>query len=406
MQIKPFTAWLAQPDLADKVAAVPYDVVDTAEAQALAANNALSFLHVSRAEIDMPSHTSPYSDAVYALGRDTLLRFQKEGTLICETAPELYLYRQTMGHHVQRGVVACCSTVDYERHVIKTHEKTRPDKEDDRTRHIKAHNAQSGPVFLVYRDTAAIDALVRETEEETPLFDFVASDGIGHTGWRFDDPQAVAAAFGSVPVAYIADGHHRAAAAARVARERRVANPAHTGAEEYNWFLGVLFPASQVQILPYNRLVRDLNGQSVETFMRAVRARFTVRETTAQQPAAPGSVCMFLAAKWHELRWTPQTDATPEGRLDVTVLQDRLLGPVLGIDDPRTSKRIEFVGGIRGVAELEKRVNSGEHAVAFSMHATTVSQMMDIADTGGIMPPKSTWFEPKLRDGLFVHTLD
>jgi uncharacterized protein (DUF1015 family) len=311
-----------------------------------------------------------------------------------------------MGRHVQRGIVACCSTVDYERHTIKTHEKTRPDKEDDRTRHIKVHNAQSGPVFLVYRDSAAVNRLVRKTERQAPIFDFTASDGIGHAGWRFAAPEPVAAAFASVPAAYIADGHHRAAAAVRVARERRTSNPAHTGTEEYNWFLGVLFPASQVRILPYNRLVKDLRGQSPDAFLRTVRARFAVREGAAAEPAAPGSAAMFLDGKWYGVSWTVPPGTAPEGRLDVTVLQERLLGPVLGIDDPRTSKRIEFVGGIRGAAELEKRVRSGEHAVAFSMYPTTVEQMMDIADAGGIMPPKSTWFEPKLRDGLFIHTLD
>lgn len=406
MQIKPFQSWCARPDLAAQVAAVPYDVVDTQEAGTLAAGNPLSFLHVSRAEIDMPAGINPYSDAVYNQGRDTLLRFRQDGTLIHENTPQLYLYRQTMGSHVQRGIVACCSTVDYERHVIKTHEKTRQDKEDDRTRHIKTHNAQSGPVFLVYRDNTALQTLVREAERLTPLFDFTAPDGVGHAGWRFTDPAAVSAAFRSVPVAYIADGHHRAAAAARVARERRAANPAHTGQEDYDWFLGVLFPATEVQILPYNRLVQDLNGQSPETFLRSVRARFTVRTASKASPAAPGSICMFLAGTWYELDWTLPPNTPPEGRLDVSVLQERLLGPILGIDDPRTSKRIEFVGGIRGTAELEQRVNSGRHAVAFSMHPTTVSQMMEIADTGGIMPPKSTWFEPKLRDGLFIHTLD
>jgi uncharacterized protein (DUF1015 family) len=406
MQIRPFQAWCARPDLAAQVAAVPYDVVDTDEARALAAGNPLSFLHVSRAEIDMPAGINPYSDAVYTQGHDVLQKFKQDGTLIHEQAHQLYLYRQTMGQHVQRGIVACCSTVDYERQIIKTHEKTRQDKEDDRTRHIKAHHAQSGPVFLIYRDSAAIQALVRETERQPPLFDFVAPDGIGHAGWRFAAPAAVSAAFRSVPAAYIADGHHRAAAAVRVARERRAANPAHSGEEDYDWFLGVLFPASEVQILPYNRLVRDLNGQSPDTFLRAVRARFTVRSTQKASPAAPGTVCMFLAGAWHELSWTLPPGTSPEGRLDVSVLQERLLDPILGIADPRTSKRIEFVGGIRGTAELEQRVASGRHAVAFSMHPTTASQMMEIADVGGIMPPKSTWFEPKLRDGLFVHTLD
>lgn len=406
MNIRPFQALRSRPDLAANVAAVPYDVVDTREARLLANNNPYSFLHVSRAEIDMPDDTDPYSDAVYARGRDVLQRFQQEGVLLREPVPRLYLYRQTMGAHIQRGIVACCSTLDYENHVIKTHEKTRQDKEDDRTRHIKVHNAQSGPVFLVYRDSAAIDKIVAGIEATAPLFDFAAPDGIRHAGWICPDAAAITAAFASIPAAYIADGHHRAAAATRVARERRAANPAHTGNEEYNGFLGVLFPASQVQILPYNRLVKDLNGRTPSAFLAEVASGFKVAKATTPRPAAPGSACMYLAGSWHTLSWTVPPHATPEERLDVTVLQDRLLAPILGIDDPRTSKRIEFVGGIRGTAELEQRVDKGKAAVAFSMHPTTVGQMMDIADTGGIMPPKSTWFEPKLRDGLFTHTLD
>lgn len=406
MQIKAFNAWCARPDLAAQVAAVPYDVVDTAEAMTLAAGNPYSFLHVSRAEIDMTPGIDPYSSDVYQQGRRTLTRFQAEGILRQEATPGLFLYRQTMGTHVQRGVVACCSTVEYEQKIIKIHEKTRQDKEDDRTRHINTLNAQSGPVFLLYRDHPEVTALVEDTERETPLFNFTADDGISHAGWKLNAPDSVIRAFAHVTKAYIADGHHRAASAVRVARERRSLNPNQTGQESYNWFLGVLFPASQMQILAYNRLVKDLNGLSSSAFLDAVRARFTVKPARVSRPAAPGSVCMYLEGHWHELGWTLPADTPPQGRLDVTVLQERLLGPVLGIDDPRTSKRIEFVGGIRGTGELEKRVMSGSHAVAFSMHPTTVDQLMDIADAGGIMPPKSTWFEPKLRDGLFTHVLD
>ena len=404
MQIRPFKACYARPDRASKIAAVPYDVVDTEEAMALAAGNPLSFLHVSRAEIDMPAGTDPYSDAVYERGRDTLSRFEKEGTLLREERPQLYLYRQKMGAHVQQGIVACCSTLDYDNQVIKTHEKTRQDKEDDRTRHIRTHNAQSGPVFLVYRDNTRLAELARAAAQQAPLFDFVAPDGVGHTGWRFADPHAVSRAFDAVPAAYIADGHHRAAAAARVARERRAGDPIAAADAESNWFMAVLFPASAVQILPYNRCVKDLNGLSSDAFMDEVRKRFTVRPAASAVPAAPMSACMFIGGTWYEVVWTVPADATPEARLDVTVLQERLLGPVLGIADPRTSKRIEFIGGIRGTVELERRVKAGA-AVAFSMYPTTVEQVLAIADTGGIMPPKSTWFEPKLRDGLFVHTL-
>jgi uncharacterized protein (DUF1015 family) len=406
MKIKAFKAWCARPDIASQVASVPYDVVNTSEAKALAADNPHSFLHVSRAEIDMAAGVDPYSADVYIQGRTTLLRFQKDGVLKQESTPQLFLYRQTMGRHVQRGIVACCSTLEYEAKIIKIHEKTRPDKEDDRTRHITTLNAQSGPVFLLYRDDPALDKLVCEAEQKTPLFNFASDDGIAHAGWTFAAPDAVINAFSRVPVAYIADGHHRAASALRVARERRALNPNQTGNESYNWFLGVLFPASQMQILAYNRLVKDLNGLTPAGFLDAVRKRFTVKPAASPNPAAPGSVCMLLAGSWHELGWTLPADTPPEGRLDVAVLQDRLLSPLLGISDPRTSKRIEFVGGIRGTAELEKRVASGDYAVAFSMHPTTVEQLMEIADVGGIMPPKSTWFEPKLRDGLFTHVLD
>lgn len=406
MKIKAFKAWCARPDLAEKIASVPYDVVDTPEATALAAGNPFSFLHVSRAEIDMAPGVNPYSDAVYRKGHETLVRFQKEGILHQEASPQLFVYRQTMGKHVQRGIVACCSTVEYENKIIRIHEKTRQDKEDDRTRHIKMLNAQSGPVFLLYRDNAGLNALVREAEAGTPLFDFVSPDGIAHAGWKFANPSTIERGFLDVPVAYIADGHHRAASAVRVARERRTANPSQTGDESYNWFLGVLFPASQMLILAYNRLVKDLNGRTPQAFLEAVRSRFTVKPASSPVPAMPGTVCMLLDGVWHELNWSLPANTPPEGRLDVAVLQEKLLAPLLGIDDPRTSKRIEFVGGIRGTKELQKRVASGEHQVAFSMHPTTVEQLMDIADVGGIMPPKSTWFEPKLRDGLFTHCLD
>ncbi len=405
MRIQPFQSWGARPEIAAAVASVPYDVVDTEEAAALAAGNDRSFLHVTRAEIDMPRDADPYSDAVYARGRAALEGFMRDGTLVHETAPALFLYRQVMGKHTQRGFVATVSTLDYEEKIIKTHEKTRQDKEDDRTRHVNRLNAQTGPVFLVYRDTPELASVIARTEATPPAFDFTAADGIRHTGWRLADPAAVVAAFGRVPAAYIADGHHRAASAVRVARERRAANPRHTGSEPYDWFLGVLFPASEVQILPYNRCVKDLNGLTPAALLAAAARAFVVKPAASPRPAAPGRISMYLAGAWHELSWSLPATATPEERLDVSVLQNRLLAPVLGIDDPRTSKRIEFVGGIRGVEELERRVRDGKSAVAFSMHPTTVDQMMAIADAGGIMPPKSTWFEPKLRDGLFVHVL-
>jgi uncharacterized protein (DUF1015 family) len=287
--------------------------------------------------------------------------------------------------------------------IIKKHEKTRRDKEDDRTRLIGTLSADTGPVFLTYRDSQAIDALAAQAQKDAPLYDFTAPDGIQHTVWRVADSSFVEK-FRSVPVAYVADGHHRTASAVRVGRERREKNPDHTGNEEYNWFLAVLFPASQLQILPYNRAVKDLNGLSKADFLEAVGRAFTVTPNANDTPARPGEIRMYLDGAWHGLTWQPGVDADPISQLDVTGLQDRLLAPILGIDDPRTSKRIDFIGGIRGPGELVKAVDSGKSAVAFSMYPTTVEQLMAIADANQIMPPKSTWFEPKLRSGLFIHT--
>jgi uncharacterized protein (DUF1015 family) len=361
---------------------------------------------VDRAEIDLPPETDLYSDAVYAKARENFLKLQEDGALIREPEPCVYLYQQRMGDHTQTGFVCVSHIEDYENGLIKKHEKTRPDKENDRTRLIDTISANTGPVFLTYRDDAAIDALVARHLAEAPLFDFNAPDGIRHTLWRIAGGEDLVAAFRDVPVSYVADGHHRTASAARVGRERREANPAHTGEENYNWFLTVLFPGSQLKILAYNRAVHDLNGLSPEEFLAAVKKRFEVTEDADPTPDRPGKVSMFLGGKWIGLSWTPDPDADPVGRLDVSVLQDRLLAPLLGIDDPRSSKRIDFVGGIRGTKELERRVADGRAAVAFSMYPTTVDQLMDIADANQIMPPKSTWFEPKLRSGLFVHTLD
>lgn len=407
MRIKAFQALRPTVEAAKQVAAVPYDVVDTAEAKVLAEGNPLSFLHVSRPEIDLPPDTDIHSDAVYAQGRKALDALFQAGTLLREGKDSLYLYRQTMGEHRQTGLVATCHVGDYEGNIIRKHEKTRKDKEDDRTRHCLELNANTGPVFLTYRDEAQIDALAEAITATPPLYDFTADDGIHHTVWRVaDDLDRWVSAFAKVPLAYIADGHHRAAASARAGRERRLANPAHDGTEEYNWFLAVLFPASQLKILPYNRCVADLNGLSVEAFLKQVRDRFRVAEVP-DGTVSEGCRCrMYLAGKWYELAWDAPSDGDPVKALDVSVLQDSLLSPVLGIDDPRTNERISFVGGIRGVRELSRRVDSGRDAVAFSMFPVTVGQMMAIADAGAIMPPKSTWFEPKLRSGLLVHTLD
>ncbi|MHA3775103.1 DUF1015 domain-containing protein [Verrucomicrobiota bacterium sgz303538] len=405
LRIKAFQGLRPAPAKAHEVACVPYDVVDRDEAAALSVGKPSSLLHVDRAEIDLPPDTDPYSDTVYAKARENFLNLQQSGALIREAAPVLYLYQQRMGNHVQTGLVAVCHIEDYERDIIKKHEKTRKDKEDDRTRLIGTLSADTGPVFLTYRDQADINSLAEQwTQRSTPLYDFVAPDGIEHTVWRVDDTEPFVELFSQIPVAYVADGHHRTASAVRVGRERREANPNHNGTEEYNWFLAVLFPASQLQILPYNRAVKDLNGHTKDSFLKAVGSVFRLQPNGAPNPSEPGQIRMYLDGQWYDLSWQYATDADPISRLDVTGLQERLLAPILGIDDPRTSKRIDFIGGIRGTNELVKLVDSGKAAVAFSMYPTTVQQLMDIADADQIMPPKSTWFEPKLRSGLFVHT--
>lgn len=403
MRIRPFQGLVPTVVHAPEVACVPYDVVNAAEAAALAAGKPYSLLHVDRAEIDLPPGTDPYSAAVYARARENLAALQRDGVLGRETEPCLYVYQQQMGAHVQRGLVAGCHVDDYDAGLIKKHEKTRQDKEDDRTRLIDTLSADTGPVFLTYRDTPAVTALVDAKTQEAPRHDFTAPDGVRHTVWRIAGGAAWVGAFGGVPATYIADGHHRAASAARVARLRRERNPQHTGAEDYNWFLCVLFPASELKILPYNRTVASLNGHSPEEFLAQVKATFGLVENAPPAPAAVGQVSMYLGGKWYGLHCTAAADADPVARLDVSVLQDKLLAPVLGIEDVRTSKRIDFVGGIRGTAELVKRVDA-EGGVAFSLYPVTLDQLMDIADAGQIMPPKSTWFEPKLRSGLFIHT--
>jgi len=403
MRIRAFQGLVPQPAVASEVACVPYDVVNTTEAAALAAGKPRSLLHVDRAEIDLPAKTDPYSAEVYAKANENFLKLQRDGVLGREAGPSLYVYQQQMGQHRQRGLVAVCNVEDYDAELIKKHEKTRKDKEDDRTRLIDTVSANTGPVFLTYRDEAAVTALVNAKTQEKPLHDFTAPDGIQHTVWRVAGGEEWIKAFCKVPVTYIADGHHRAASAARVARLGRERNPKHTGLEDYNWFLCVLFPASELKILPYNRIVIDLNGHTSADLLAQVKAKFGLTENAVPTPTAIGDVSMYLGGKWYGLKCRADANADPVSRLDVSVLQDKLLAPLLGIDDPRTSKRVDFVGGIRGTAELTKRVDA-DGGVAFSMYPTTVAQLMEIADAGQIMPPKSTWFEPKLRSGFFVHT--
>lgn len=410
MRIRTFQGLVPAPQFAAEVAAVPYDVVNREEAAALAQGKPNSLLHVDRAEIDLPAEVDPYAAEVYAKARETFLRMQAEGVLTREPVPTMYLYKQTIDGHSQTGLVTVCHTEDYEHDIIKKHEKTRQDKEDDRTRLVGTLDANTGPIFLTYRERSSISTLTDAfMGAEQPVYDIAAPDGVRHQVWRLT-PELCAkltALFDAeVPCAYVADGHHRAASAFRVSKLRREANANHNGAENYNWFLSVLFPGNELKILPYNRAVKDLNGADREVFLTKVASIFTLTPTTLKSPTRPGQCCMYLQGQWYELTWSPAADASPIDQLDVSILQDRLLKPVLGIDDPRTSKRIDFIGGIRGTAELEKLVNGGEHVVAFSMYPTTVDQLMAISDAGQIMPPKSTWFEPKLRSGLFIHTLE
>ena len=367
LRIKAFQGLRPAPSLVTEVACVPYDVVNREESAALAAGKPHSLLHVDRAEIDLPPDTDPYSDHVYTKALENFLALQKNGALIRESEPCIYLYQQRMGLHVQTGLAAVCHIEDYEQDIIKKHEKTRRDKEDDRTRLIGTLNADTGPVFLTYRDDEKITALVAEVQKSAPLYDLTAPDGIQHTVWRIAGGAAFVELFKNVPCSYVADGHHRTASAARVGKERREENPAHTGAEEYNWFLAVLFPASQLKILPYNRAVHDLNGHSKADFLAAVGAAFLLKPNGSATPARPGEIRMYLDGEWYDLAWQPAADADPISQLDVTALQERLLAPLLGIDDPRTSKRIDFIGGVRGTGELVQLVDSGKAAVAFSM---------------------------------------
>ena len=395
MNIRPFAAVRPNERDAAAVAAVPYDVVSTAEAKALVQGNPKSFLHVSRPEIDLADGSDGSSPAAYAQARKALDALVANGTLVRDAVPRFYAYRQTMGDHAQTGIVATFDTKDYLSGILKQHEKTRTDKEDDRTRHIEVLGAHTGPAFLTYRDDRAIDEIVMMACRNAPLYDFVAADGVGHTVWEIasgvncmaDELQEL---FARIPVAYIADGHHRSAAAARYAK-------AHNFEGESRWFLGVIFPASQLNVLPYNRLVRDLNGLSDYEFLSAVSQSFTIGQKGSR------NCRMYFRGQWTDLSWTIPANADVVSALDVSYLQDRLLAPILGIADPRPDARISFMGGIRGDAALAAQVDSGAATVAFAMEPVTVDEMMAIADAGAIMPPKSTWFEPKLRSGLFVH---
>jgi uncharacterized protein (DUF1015 family) len=403
-QIKPFAALRPRPDWAASICELPYDVMSSAEARDVAKGNPRSFLHVSKPEIDLPATVDIYDPQVYAKGRENFKRLQAEGALRQDPQPFFYLYRQIMGKHSQTGLVAAASCQDYRNGIIKKHEFTRPDKEDDRVRHMEALNSQTGPVFLLYRAVKELNEFTARLTAETPDTDFTAKDGIRHTSWTVRDAadiQLVKNAFDKLPFLYIADGHHRSAAADRVAQARG-------GAGESAFFLSVIFPHDQMQILPYHRVLKDLNGLAPAALLKKLEAFFTITTGGPAQPAAPHELGFYLEGAWRTLRFRPEIiSAEKEAveRLDVSLLQKHVLAPLFGVDDPRTSKRIHFVGGIRGTPELEKLVNSKEYACAFAMFPTRVEDLMAIADEGGVMPPKSTWFEPKLRDAMFCHML-
>jgi uncharacterized protein (DUF1015 family) len=406
MRVKAFKAWRPVPEKAATVASVPYDVVDTKQASALAAGNPDSFLHVVRAEIDLPENTDPYSDAVYERAKVNLQRLMDDGTLMREEEPSIYLYSQQMGDHIQYGIVATCHFEDYEEGRIKIHEKTRRAKEEDRIRYVDTQNANTGPVFLAYRDSATINALVQTVKGTEPLYNFTAEDGVTHTVWKFADAAGLESAFGEIPATYVADGHHRSASAARIGAMRRAANPNHTGDEPYNYFLAVMFPESELKILAYNRVILSL-PDTKEAFFAALGEKFTVEQNGVAVPRKAGEICMYIDGEWSTLtpKQLPEA-ADPVAVLDVSILQNEVLAPILNIADPRESNDIDFIGGIKGTDELEKWVDEGRAVLAFSMYPTSMDQLFAVADAGMLMPPKSTWFEPKLRSGLLVNTLD
>jgi uncharacterized protein (DUF1015 family) len=402
--IRPFTGLRPVDARAAEVVAPPYDVLSSEEARVRAAGRPWSFLHISKPEIDLPEGTDPYSPEVYARAAENLQRMLAEGILQRDPEPYYYVYRLVMGEHSQTGLVAVASVADYDSNRIRRHEFTRPDKEDDRVRQIEALNAQTGPVLLAYRSQAQVDAMLEEMTRAAPDVELVADDGIAHSLWVVRGPERIGqitAAFDAMEALYIADGHHRSAAASRVAASRG----SDTGA---GYFLCVIFPHAQMQILDYNRVVRDLAGMSAETLLARIAERFRVLpEAAAVHPGSPGTFGMYLGGQWYRLVIQPERiPDDPVGRLDVSLLANNLLAPLLGIEDPRRDKRIDFVGGIRGLAELEKRVDSGEMSVAFSLYPTRMEDLMAVADAGEVMPPKSTWFEPKLADGLVSHVID
>ncbi len=409
--IKPFKGLRPVKDLVEKVACPPYDVLDREEAKRLAEGNPYSFLHVIKPEIDLPDEVDLYDERVYRKGAENLKKFIEQGILRQDGQDSFYIYQQQCCDHVQTGLVIAASCDDYDSNVIKKHELTREDKEEDRTKHILYTNANTGPVFLTYRAREDINSVIEDfIKNHEPEYDFT-SDDVRHIFWVVQDEQVIRKLielFAKVDSLYIADGHHRAAAASRARRMKKESNPSHTGREEYNYFLAVAFPHNQLRILPYNRAVKDLNGLSSQEFLEKVKERFDIKEAESPVPQRKHQICMFLDGKWYMLQPKPGTyrEDDPVESLDVAILQNNLLAPVLGIENPRKDKRITFVGGIKGTEELERMVRSGEYRVAFSMYPTSIEELLAVSDAGRIMPPKSTWFEPKLKSGLVVHLLD
>lgn len=411
--LRKFKAWRPKKGWESKVASYPYDVLNSEEARELVQGNPYSFLHVVKPEVDLPVGTDLYSQEIYNKAKENLERLKSEGILVQEETPRVYIYRQTMGTREQYGIVGCVSVDDYDNDVIKKHEYTRPVKEKDRMTHVDVTNANAGPIFLTYRAQKPIDAIVARIVDKTPVYDFVAPDGIGHTVWIVEDDEvgdALVAEFAKLDYLYVADGHHRSASAAKVANKRRNENPSHSGDEEYNFFLAVLFPDYQLNIMDYNRVLKDLHGHSREELFQALDKSFSVVKIGPEpyKPLQKGEIGMYFEGDWYKM--TIKSERVdfddPVESLDISYIQNNLLSPFFGIADPRTSNDIDFIGGIRGMAELVKLVDSGKFQVAFAMYPTSIQELMKIADSGKVMPPKSTWFEPKLRSGLLVHTLD
>lgn len=408
--VKPFKCIRPKEEYVANVAALPYDVYNRSEASEIVAENPLSFLNIDRPETQFPDDVDTYADCVYDKARELLDGMMEDGILITDPTESFYIYELNMQGRKQTGIVACSFVDDYQNGVIKKHENTREEKEIDRIRHVDTTNAHTGPIFLAYRTNEELDKIVSDRTAADPLYDFVSEDGVGHRVWSICDPETVKrieALFQKVPATYIADGHHRAASAVKVGLKRRSSEPDFTGDEPYHYFLSVLFPEKQLMILPYNRVVKDLAGMTKEVFLQMVSAQFQVTCMGAQ-PYAPQEKAvygMYLDREWYELRAKPGLKtADPVKGLDVSILQDHLLAPILGVEDPRTDKRIDFIGGIRGLEELERRCHD-DMAVAFAMYPTSIEELLEVADAGLLMPPKSTWFEPKLRSGLFIHKL-